>query len=117
MADRIDISSNFYKQERKEERASRRKKFWNWCTEHWDIALGGLAAGMGLVTTGIKVGGRAYRQHLEHKDKDLRCYDASLGRYWELKRKLSNHDWLEIDRRKARGERLGDILDDLRALK
>jgi hypothetical protein len=49
--------------------------------------------------------------------KDLYCYDHSLGHYWQLKRKLTNADWTEINRRKKAGEKLGDILESLKVLK
>ena len=115
--ERIDITEDFYRAEKKNRRKQRRKEFFEWCGNHMDVAIAGLCAGLGLVTTGIKVGGRIYKQHAELKSKDLRRYDTSLGRYWELRRKLTNKDWLEIDRRKAMGERLGDILESLHALK
>ena len=49
--------------------------------------------------------------------KELYCYDRSLGHYWSLKRELTNNEWLTIDRRKKCGERLSDILADMRVLK
>ena len=49
--------------------------------------------------------------------KDLYCYDRSLGHYWRLRRELSNKEWLEIDQRKKNGERLADILDEMKVLK
>ena len=45
--------------------------------------------------------------------KNEYCYDRSLGHYWELRRKLTNKEWLEIDRRKKNGEKLSDILKGL----
>lgn len=114
---RIDITEDFYKQEKRAARKERRDRFFKWCGEHLDIAIGGFCAGLGLLSTGIKVGGKIYKQHSENRNKDLRCYDTSLGRYWELKRRLDNKDWLEIDRRRALGERLGDILESMNALR
>lgn len=49
--------------------------------------------------------------------KELFCYDRSLGHYWELRRKLTNRDWVEINKRKMSGEKLGDILAELKLLK
>ena len=49
--------------------------------------------------------------------KELYCYDRSLGHYWSLKRTLTNKEWVEIDKRKNNGERLADILDELKVLK
>lgn len=117
MWERIDITDDFNKAEKKQRRKKKFRDFINWCGEHTEVAAGGFIAGLGLVTAGIKAAGRAHSKHMDLMSKDLRCYDNSLGRYWVLKRKLTNRDWLEIDRRKSHGERLGDILDDLRVLK
>lgn len=53
----------------------------------------------------------------EQKLKDLYCYDRSAGHYWRLRRKLTNSEWVEIDRRMNNGERLGIILEELKVLK
>lgn len=72
----------------------------------------------------IAVGGagiKALNKHVNLKKqtdlKDLYCYDNRLGHYWRLRRPPSNHEWLEIDRRKRNGEPLADILAELRVLK
>lgn len=52
----------------------------------------------------------------EASNKELYCYDRSLGHYWKLKRRLTNAEWVEIDKRKKNGERLADILDALKVL-
>lgn len=49
--------------------------------------------------------------------KNLYCYDRSLGHYWKLRRELTNDEWTYIDKRKASGERLADILNELKVLK
>lgn len=49
--------------------------------------------------------------------KELYCYDRSLGHYWKLRRALTNSEWLTIDSRKNNGERLADILADLKVLR
>lgn len=53
----------------------------------------------------------------EEAVKNNYCYDRSLGHYWALKRDLSNKEWLEVDRRKRDGERLADILSEMKVLK
>ena len=64
---------------------------------------------------------RTVNRHVTmNKEKDLKelyCYDRSLGHYWRLKRNLTNSEWVSIDKRKQNGERLADILDELRVLK
>ena len=86
------------------------------CYEHKEqiitygpIVVGGVAAGAKMLS---KHAALAKEQDL----KDLYCYDRSLGHYWKLRRELTNEEWLEIDRRKKNGERLSDILDEMKVL-
>ena len=72
---------------------------------------------IGGLTTITKVVGRRTNLNKQESIKNLYCYDRSLGHYWRLKRELSNKEWLEIDRRKRSGEKLADILEELRVLK
>ena len=92
-------------------------KIAGWCKDHpgESVTLGtAIIAGMFGLSKGII-------KHVNLKQaenmKNLYCYDTSLGRYWELRRKLTNKDWLAIERRRASGEKLGEILEDLRVLK
>ena len=72
---------------------------------------------IGGITTVAKVVGKRVNLHKQEDLKDLYCYDRSLGHYWKLRRELTNQEWLEIDKRKKNGERLSDILDELKVLK
>ena len=72
---------------------------------------------IGLTTTSIKVVGRHLNLRKQKQVKEFYCYDRSLGHYWKLRRELSNAEWIEIDKRKKNGERLSDILDELKVLK
>lgn len=72
---------------------------------------------IGGVTTIVKVVGKNVNLRKEESVKNLYCYDRSLGHYWALRRELSNREWIEIDKRKRNGERLADILAELRVLK
>lgn len=65
----------------------------------------------------IKVIGRNVNLHKEQNLKELYCYDRSAGHYWELRRKLTRSEWVEIDRRRMNGERYADILSDMKVLK
>lgn len=49
--------------------------------------------------------------------KDTRIYDPSLGHYWELRRKLSNREWLDVESRVKSGEKYGEVLASLGVLK
>lgn len=44
-------------------------------------------------------------------------YDPSLGAYYELSRKLSNQQKIELDQRRQAGERIGNILREMNVLK
>ena len=72
---------------------------------------------IGGVTTIVKVVGKRSNLRKQEDLKDLYCYDRSLGHYWRLRRELSNKEWLEIDKRKKNGERLSDILAEMKVLK
>lgn len=74
-------------------------------------------AAIGALTMGIRVIGKHVNLRKEEMIKDLRIYDTSLGHYWELRKKLNNDQWLEIERRRSAGEKLGDILDSMNVLK
>lgn len=89
----------------------------DWISEHSDT--------VSEVVIVVLLGGSALVSQLhksavlrkEDRLKNLYCYDRSLGHYWRLRRELTNSEWIEIDRRKRNGERLADILDELRVLK
>lgn len=90
------------------------KKWWcrnkDWAITIIPVAIGGL-------TTITKVVGKRINLHKEETLKEMYCYDRSLGHYWRLKRDLSNKEWLDVDRRKKNGERLADILAEMKVLK
>lgn len=88
-----------------------------WFCNNRELVLVMGPAVIGFGATALKVAGRRSKLRKEKQLKDLYCYDRSLGHYWRLKRELSNREWVEIDKRKANGERLADILDELRLLK
>ena len=69
-------------------------------------------------------GGAALKEFAKHKrqerEEELKTnfiYDRSNGHYYELKRQPKAKQWLEIDRRKEEGERIGEILNDMNLLK
>lgn len=88
-----------------------------WCKENKDVVM--VAAP--IIISGVAaVTKMAHKRNTLKKAEDLKqlyCYDRSLGHYWQLKRKLTNNEWIVIDRRKNNGERLADILESMRVLK
>jgi hypothetical protein len=90
--------------------------------KQWVIANKGMIITLapvviGGVTTVVKVVGKHVNLRKQESVKNLYCYDRSLGHYWSLRRELTNEEWVTIDRRKKNGERLADILDELKVLK
>ncbi len=72
---------------------------------------------LATIGTLLKVTGKHINLRKQEKVKNLYVYDNRLGHYWSLKRELTSREWLEIDDRKAKGEKLSDILDQFRVLK
>lgn len=111
-----DFDKEAKKRERKEKRKARANEFLAWCDNHMEL----LVVSAPIVLSGVvSLGKGMAKSHNLKKEQDLHdlyCYDKSLGHYWKLNRKLSNSDWVAIDQRKKNGERLADILVDLRAL-
>lgn len=106
-----------YDPETKYEDAYRRNECTDWIQSNKEIAIGigTFAVGAG----GSMIKGLAKRQKVK-EEKQLKnnyCYDRSLGHYWKLRRELTNEEWIAIDKRKRNGERLGDILAELKVLK
>lgn len=101
----------------KQKATAKVKACFQWCKENPTEAIAVSAAAIGFLTAGIKAVGKNHSLHVEEDLKNLYCYDRSLGHYWRLKRKLSNREWLDINRRREDGECLGDILESMRLLK
>lgn len=94
--------------------------FRNFVRENGDVLLfmaPVAMAGIGLFKTGLKGLVRHGNLRKEQRNKDLYCYDPRLGHYWKLKRELRNDEWRVVDRRRKKGERLSEILSDMRVLK
>lgn len=53
----------------------------------------------------------------ERKRIDHTYYDPSTGLHWELKRKLTNNERAELDRRRRDGEAVIDILKSMKVAK
>lgn len=110
----------------KAKRAGRRVKDWfsdraydikNYCNSHPEETLGIICLSLVVVGNVVTKTKKAKALDKEEELKEEYCYDRSLGHYWRLRRKISNDEWLEINRRKSEGESLGEILEQLRLLK
>lgn len=88
-----------------------------WIWENKEMVMFFTPAIVATVTTGIKVIGKHNNLNKEKELKELYIYDRSLGHYWKLKRELTNSELVKIDKRKQQGERMADILSELKVLK
>ena len=88
-----------------------------WVINNKELVIGLTPVIIGGLSTITKVVGKNINLRKQESIKNTYCYDRSLGHYWSLKRDLTNKEWLEVDRRKKQGERLADILSEMRVLK
>ena len=88
-----------------------------WCKDHPQEA----AMIVGGIVTGVACVGKTIQKHDQTRQiadlKDKYVYDRSNGHYFQLRRKPTSQEWIEIDTRKANGEQLGVILQDMRLTK
>jgi hypothetical protein len=105
------------KQKFKEKLNSKLQNGKSWFIRNKEAIIVFTPAIIGGAVAVIKVTGKHINLRKQESIKNLYCYDRSLGHYWRLKRVLSNKEWVSIDRRKKNGERLADILSEMKVLK
>lgn len=88
-----------------------------WCGENKEVLVVTIPLAVAGITAVTKLGGKLIGTYNERVLQDKSIYDHSFGTYWKLRRALTNNDRLLIERRRAAGEKLGDILKDMRLLK
>lgn len=114
------IFANFNKEnlnQTKEKVSSKFKKAKNWAIRNKEVLIVVAPIVIGVAGFVGKAAIKNINLRKQESVKNLYCYDRSLGHYWSLKRNLTNREWVEIDKRKASGERLADILSELKVLK
>lgn len=112
-----DFRKEARKRELKNKVDSKIQKGREWFARNKEAVIAFIPVAIGGITTVVKVVGKRVNLHKQEELKDLYCYDRSLGHYWRLRRELTNKEWLEIDKRKKNGERLSDILSEMKVLK
>ena len=112
-----DFEREQKKREFKEKVNTKFQKGKEWIVRNKEAVVTLTPVVIGGITTVVKVVGKRINLRKQENLKDLYCYDRSLGHYWALRRELTNQEWLEVDRRKKDGERLADILSDMKVLK
>lgn len=88
-----------------------------WCSDNKEVLIIVVPVAIAGITAVAKLGGKLIGTYNEKVLQNKSIYDHSFGTYWQLRRALTNNDRLIIDRRRAAGEKLGDILKDMRLLK
>lgn len=119
------MSENMLKQFRKERRKREMKEKIDaklqeglrWLERNKETLITVTPIAIAGITTVTKVVGKRVNLRKQEEVKNLYCYDRSLGHYWRLRRELTNKEWVEIDKRKKDGERLADILSQMKVLK
>jgi hypothetical protein len=120
MEERVDLNDFKKELKRRERKEKIQKKIddaKNWVSDNKESILRYGPAVIGGLAVVAKAADRHIKLNKEKDLKELYCYDRSLGHYWKLRRELTNDEWVEIDKRKKNGERLADILDELKVLK
>lgn len=87
-----------------------------WCVENKEITAAAISALIGGTFEIIKIASKADAREEEKELKELYIYDRSMGHYWKLRRKLTNAEYREIERRRQDGESIGEILESMRVL-
>lgn len=116
-----DFRKELKRRELKEKIKGKASKTYNrmkdFCANNKEIVI---PIAITLATGAVKLSKMAMKSRnlsKEERIKEEYCYDRSLGHYWALRRPLSNKEWLEIDSRKKNGERLSDVLSEMKVLK
>lgn len=104
-------------QQWKQELKAKVDKTEEWAHDNRELLIAGAPVMFATVKAVTKFTTKQINMKKQQSLKELYCYDRSLGHYWRLKRELTNFEWLEIESRKQRGEKLADILVSLKVLK
>ena len=113
----VDFKKEAKRRERKEKFERKVNDAKNWAYNNKELIMFFGPTLIGGITASVKAVNKHVKLNKEKNLKDLYCYDRSLGHYWQLRRELTNSEWVKIDKRKNNGERLADILDELKVLK
>lgn len=90
-----------------------------WAEENKELALAMIPVGFAAVKgigSMVRSVDRKIDLKREQELQDLYIYDRSLGMYHRLRRPLRPSEKIEIEARRAKGERLTTILADMRLL-
>lgn len=119
--DKVVTIDDFSKEQRKRARKARRKQKVEECkkfvVENKEVVVPIIVAGITGITTIVKKASKMIqlRQDTNHRNKEI--YDHSTGTYWQLRKKITNNQREQLERRKLNGEKTGQILRSMNLLK
>lgn len=88
-----------------------------WWRENKEVVMVVAPPLIGIATLGIRSLAKHHNLKMTEELKTKYVYDPSRGFYYELKKKLTNSQRVEIARRRNCGEDLAQILMDMNVLK
>lgn len=124
MDDNIITFEQIQKERKRRERRQKFEDTLGWLSgllsDNKELAIIGIPAVVAItkgITNMISKSITANTVNKEIRFKERTIYDRSLGRYVELKRPLTPTEALTIEERRASGEKLHEILNDMKLLK
>lgn len=85
---------------------------WNWLKDNREDITKMIPLALGLI--GLVKSARPTIYERERERKTEEWYDPRTGQRWTFRRKPTNYEWAEINRRQRCGEYTEDILKDMR---
>ena len=89
---------------------------WNFAKDNREDLVVLVPLGVAAIT-GLKKATSKRAVDIERERIDYTYYDPRHKRYWDLRRKMTNRERLELEERQAAGEMTGHILDDMGLLR
>lgn len=116
----VDFEKEVKRRERKQAIQKRWNEFTGFVRDNKDVLVLVVPSAVAVVSGVTKITSKAIAAHTLNKEirfKECTIYDRSLGRYVQLRKPLTAAQALTIEERRANGEKLHLILEDMRLLK
>lgn len=93
------------------------KAFYEVCSQNKEATLAVASILIPGTIEVVKMGQKRKARKDKKRDDDLRVWDPVEGHHWYLRRKLTNSEFLEMERRVRNGEDRGQVLYDMGVLR
>ena len=97
------------------------KRKWNdtkqWCSENKQLLIVLVPAGLAAANKALKTVDRMQERKYDYKERYLQVWDPATRQHVKLRRELTPAEQLELSQRNQDGERLTDILHDMKVAK